>query len=166
MSQITHPILGPIDLAASRSWYVEVNFGGRTVIVDLTIETAGLPESALQGLPQELADLEPLDRAARAAIVADAKAVDEDSAAALYLTHHYDELETKIYQRLFGGAAPDLDNPEPYLSRLRLVRVGLYPESDTRRIVLDYSIDPDMTHYLLCVGFDSANKVVSVELES
>ena len=84
----------------------------------------------------------------------------------LYLTHHHEELPPEDYRRLFGVSAPDLANPQPLLSRMALVRVGLYPENDDRRILLDYSIDPDTTNYLLCVAFNSVGKPVAVDLES
>lgn len=105
-------------------------------------------------LPQSVRDLEPLDRAARATILSDAQSGDADAASILYLTHHYDVLSPEDYRRLFGVIAPDFINPQPLLSRLVLVRVGFYPEQDDRRILLDYSIDPDATDYLLCVHFD------------
>lgn len=166
MAQVTHPILGTLDPSVPGFWEGEVTFGGRVVTVDMTIEEPELAAPALHGLPQSLADLEPLDRAARAAILADAEADDDDAAALLYLTHHHDVLPPEDYQRLFGVAAPDLVNPEPLLSRLVLVRVGLYPEQEDSRILLDYSIDPDTTQYLLCVSFDSDGEAVAVDLES
>jgi len=143
-----------------------VTFRGRIVTVDLTIEEPGVPASVLGELPQSLGDLEPLDRAARAAILSDAKSGDDDAASMLYLTHHHEVLSPEDYHRLFGVAAPDLTNPEPLLSRLALVRVGLYPEQEDRRILLDYSIDPDTTNYLLCVSFDDDSQPIAVDLES
>ena len=166
MAQVTHPILGAIDPTAPGFWDVDVTFGGRTVTVDLTIEESELPPSVLRELPQSLRDLEALDRAARAAILSDAQSGDDDAASALYLTHHYEVLSSEDYQRLFGVSAPDLANPQPTLSRLALVRVGLYPEQERRRILLDYSIDPDATNYILCVSFDSNGEPIAVDLES
>lgn len=164
MAEVTHPLLGAIDLSKPGYWNAEVNFAGRVVNVDLTIEEPDLSTSALGKLPQSLRDLEPLDRAARAAILSDAQS--GDSAAVLYLTHHHDELSREEYHRLFGVTEPDLTDPAPLLRRLVLVRIGLYPAQDERRILLDYSIDPDTTNYLLCVAFDSGGHAVAVDLES
>jgi hypothetical protein len=166
MAQVTHPILGAIDPSVPGRWDADVNFGGRVVTVHLAIEEPELPPSALAELPQSLLDLEPFDRAARAAILSDAQSGDDDAASVLYLTHHHEVLSHEDYQRLFGVIAPDLANPQPLLSRLALVRVGLYPEQDDRRILLDYSIDPGTTNYLLCVSFDSDGQPIAVDLES
>jgi Protein of unknown function (DUF2004) len=166
MTQTTHPLLGPIDPSKPGQWGAEVSFAGRTVTIDLTIEEPDLPPSSLEGLPQSLADVEALDRAARAALLSDAKSQDPDAAAVIYLTHHHTELSSETYLRLFGVQMPNLAAPAPLLERMKLVRIGLYPEDEDRRILLDYSIDPDMTHYLLCVAFDVAGQVSAVDLES
>jgi hypothetical protein len=159
-------MLGAIDPSAPGFWDTNVSFAGRVVTVDLTIEEPGLSTSVLRELPQSLSDLEPLDRAARAAILSDAQSGDDDAAAVLYLTHHHEVLSREDYQRLFGVMVPDLTDPGPLLRRLALVRVGLYPEQEDRRILLDYSIDPDATSYLLSVSFDSHDDVTAVDLES
>ena len=166
MAQVTHPLLGAIDPSKPGYLDAEVTFAGRVVRVDLTIEEPGLSSSVFGKLPQSLGDLEPLDCAARAAIISDAQSGDADSAAVLYLTHHHDELSSDDYQRLFGVTAPDLGDPAPLLRRLALVRVGLYPGQDDRQILMDYSIDPDTTNYLLCVCFDSDGHATAVDLES
>ena len=51
------------------------------------------------------------------------------------------------------------------LSRLVLVRVGLYPESDAP-VLLDYSIDPEETNYILCVYVDVSGQPTDVSIES
>lgn len=166
MAQVTHPFLGVIDPSKPGYLHAEVTFAGRAITVDLTIEEPDLSSSVLAKLPQSLRDVEELDRAARAAILSDAQSGDDDAATVLYLTHHHDELSADDFQRLFGVTAPDLTNPEPALQRLALVRVGLYPEQDESRILLDYSIDPDSTNYLVCVSFDANGHANAVDLES
>ena len=166
MARVTHPILGAIDPSETDYWEADVTFGGRSVSVDLTIEDPELEPSALAALPQSLNDIEPLDRAARAAILSDAQSEDDDAAAALYLTHHHEVLSAEDYLRCFGSTAPDLASPGAALARLKLVRVGLYPTEQDRRVLLDYSIDPETTSYLLCVSFDAGNQPVAIDLES
>ena len=70
------------------------------------------------------------------------------------MTHHQKVLSADDFRRLFGTDRPDLGNLGPLLSRLVLVRVGLYPEDEDQRILLDYSIGPDVTDYLLSVSFN------------
>jgi hypothetical protein len=139
---------------------------GHTVTLDLTIEGTGLTAADLSDLPQDSRDLLPLDRAARVAMVRDSNSGDEDAAATLYLSHHQSEFDTEELLRLFGTSTPSMADPAEMLSRLILVRVGLYPEDDDRRVLLDYSIDPNVTDYLLCVSFNAEGEPVAVDLES
>ena len=166
MVKIVHPILGAIDPSVPGFWNTTVTFGGRAVAVDLTVDGAGLTSAELNKLPRMVEELRPLGRAARLAILQDARSGDDDSAAKLYITHHHDELPGPDFARLFGTDIPDLAQPDALLSRLVLVRMGLYPENEDRPFLLDYSIDPDATNYLLSVSFDSNRQPLAVDFES
>jgi hypothetical protein len=166
MANIVHPILGAFDPSASGFWDATVSFGGRDVIFDLTIDGSDVTAADVDHLPHKSEDLEPLDRAARLAILSDAQSGDDDSAATLYITHHQRELSAADFARVFGTNNPDLADSKTLLSRLVLVRIGLYPENEDRQILLDYSIDPEATNYLLCVSFDSSGHPTAVDLES
>ncbi len=166
MANIVHPILGAIDPSVPGFWHATVTFGGRAVRFDLTVDGPGLTFAAINDLPQRVEDLEPLDRAARLAILQDARSGDDDSATTLYITHHQSELSGADFVRLFGTGSLDLARPDELLLRLILVRVGLYPENEDQPLLLDYSIDPDATNYLLSVSFDSSRQPLGVELES
>jgi hypothetical protein len=166
MSNVSHPILGTIDPTGPGFWDATITFAGRGVFFDLTIDGEELTAADLGDLPQQPEELEPLDRAARLAILEDARSGDEDAAAFLYVTHHQKVLSAGEFQRLFGTDRPDLTNLEPLLSRLALVRVGLYPEDEDQRILLDYSIGPDVTDYVLSVSFNLKRQPTGVSLES
>lgn len=161
-----HSLFGQIDPATPGFWDATLTLGGRDITVDLTIDSPGLTEQDLHDLPQKPEDLVALDRAARIAILSDADSGDDDSASTLYLSHHESELPVADLQRLFGTDKPSAADPEAMFSRLILVRVGLYPEDEDRRVLLDYSIDPNVTQYLLTVSFDSNRDPIAVDLES
>jgi hypothetical protein len=163
---VLHPILGELDPSAPGCWEASITLGGRAVEFDLTINGSGLTEADLEDLPQKAEDVVALDRAARRAMLRDARSGDEDSSAMLYLTHHEEVLPETDRQRLFGTTTPGSANVEAMLSRMVLVRVGLFPEYEDPRVVLDYSIDPTVTDYLLCVSFDAAGKPTAVDMES
>lgn len=166
MAKVFHPFFGTIDPATSDCCDTTVAVSGRTVTVDLTFDDPDQDEGALDGLPRTSAALEELDRLARDAIVRDAQSGENDSAGALYITHHYSEFGADEFERLFGLASPDLANALEMLARLVLVRIGLYPEQQDRQVLFDYSIDSDATNYLICVAFDSGGQLVSVDMES
>jgi hypothetical protein len=166
MGDVIHPILGTIDPSGPGFWDATITFAERGVFFDLTIDGEELTAADLADLPQQVEELESLDRAARRTILEDAQSGDEDGAAILYVTHHQKVLSASEFQRLFGTDRPDLGNLAPLLARLALVRVGLYPEDEDQRILLDYSIDPDATDYVLSVTFNLKRQPTGVSLES
>ena len=166
MANVIHPILGAIDPSSPGFCDATITFAERGVFFDLTIDGEELTAADLADLPQQPEELEPLDRAARLAILEDARSGDEDAAAFLYVTHHQKLLPPDDFRRLFGTDRPDLGDLEPLLSRLFLVRVGLYPEDEDQRILLDYSIDPDVTDHVLSVSFNLKRQPTGVGLES
>jgi len=102
---------------------------------------------------------EKFDTLARAAMVAD---LDNEMGAGLYVSHHLEEVPAATVATWFPGVARVA--PKAFLARLQLQRIGLYPENGTA--VLDYSIDPEVTQYLLVVSFDRRGKVTGVAMES
>lgn len=56
---------------------------------------------------------------------------------------------------------PEAITLELLLARLQLCRVGVYPQDPDASLVLDYSINRDVTNYLLAVSFDGHGAVAS-----
>jgi hypothetical protein len=170
MTKLTHALFGPIDTAdREHPCATSADFQGRSIDVDLHLEddelgAADLEAEALRPVLGLVDDLAPLDAAARRAIAADATRGDE-AAAALYASHHLEQLSDPQLAMLLPRA-PRPVTPAAFLERLQLVRVGVYPASKDAPVLLDYSIDPDVTDHLLCVSFDLQGKVVAVEMES
>ena len=80
------------------------------------------------------------------------------------MTHHQKLLSPDDFKTPVRHRPPDLGDLEPLLSRLFLVRVGLYPEDEDQRLLLDYSIDPDVTDYVLSVSFNLKRQPTGVGL--
>lgn len=165
MALFTHPLFGKIDLAKPDCWFATLTIGGKQVHGELDINDV-LAADVIMALPHTVQELERLDQIAREAILEDAESGDDDSAAALYVEHHHEELEPTEFKRVFGVESPDGDNMKTALARLSLVRVGLYPEDEDRKVLFDYSIDRDVTQYVLCVSLDASGNVASVDVES
>ena len=98
--------LETIDPSSPGFWDATITFAERGVFFDLTIDGEELTAADLADLPQQPEELEPLDRAARLAILEDARSGDEDAAAFLYVTHHQKVLSPDDFRRLFGTDRP------------------------------------------------------------
>jgi hypothetical protein len=165
MTAAVHPLLGTIDSSTPGFWEATMSFADRDVVLDLTIEGTDLSPATLKDVLRRADDLAALDKLAAAAIRRDAKD-GEDAAAGMYVHHHLEELPDAHLEQLFGTSDREQITPETLLSRLFIVRVGLYPESDDGQILIDYSLGADVTSYLLCVSFDDAGKPTAVDFES
>ena len=67
---------------------------------------------------------------------------------------------------LFGTTDPAKISVSLFLGKMRLIRAGLYPSSAGAQVILDYSLDPERTQYVLCVSFDGNGQPTGVDMES
>jgi hypothetical protein len=136
------------------------------VDVDLNVDRGPKSDEALATLLARLDAIKDFDAAARTALSRDASEGGEDAPTQLYVEHHRDELPDADLERVFGSKNRDLVDASSVLSKLLLVRVGLYPQNAEYQLLLDYSIGPEITDYLLCVAFDAEGKLHALDLES
>ena len=73
MGNVIHPILGTIYPSSPGFCDATITFAGRDIFFDLTIDGEELTAADFGDLPQQAEELEPLDRAARLAILEDAQ---------------------------------------------------------------------------------------------
>jgi len=52
------------------------------------------------------------------------------------------------------------------LQKVHLKRIGLYPEEPESFGTFDYTINDDLTQYLIVVRFDNQGNITSLEMES
>ena len=53
-----------------------------------------------------------------------------------------------------------------FLNKIKLVRIGIYPEDSDSMATFDYTIGRDLTQYLIVIRFDSEGKLVEIVMES
>jgi hypothetical protein len=140
-----------------------VDLNGQDVEVEVSFDR-GVQRPLLEQLLPRVADLRRLDGDARESLRENLARGDEDDAMPLYRSHHIAELEPETAGRFFclEGDASGVD--ETFLRSLRLVRVGIHPESG--EIVCDYTIGTEVTNYLVAVTFGPDGMVHDVSMES
>lgn len=190
MTSFQDEVLGTIDPGKPGFWEGTLRFQERDISVDLTIEEpSSSTERLVRDLLARLRDVATLERLGRDAIRRDAAGGidrdsngaaddddddddaddddvdDDDPATIVYVDHHLDELSDEELRSLFGTDDRDGIGQDAVLSRLHLVRIGLYAEDDGE-ILLDYSLGADITDHVLCVTLNAQGEVRSVEIES
>ena len=89
----------------------------------------------------------------------------ESADSRFYLNHHLDldvMDETEILE-LFDTT--DVTK-EIYFSKLKIRRIGFYPEDPKNYVVVDVMFPPRITNYLLSVTFDDSFAMISIAMES
>jgi hypothetical protein len=141
----------------------QVDLDGQKVEVDVSFRD-GVRRALLERLAPRVAEVRHLDSDARRSLRENLAHGNEDDAMPLYRSHHLAELEPSLARRFFDVECSDPAADETFLQSMRLVRIGIYPDSE--EIVCDYTIGPDVTNYLVAVAFGANGKVYDVSLES
>ena len=137
---------------------------GTSIALDLNIGPEPSSPALLSQLITHARDLRSLDTVARQALLAAVS--DAGSSASLYASHHREELSPDELRSLFGSCDEKALANGSIVNALRLVRVGIYPSGRNPRILLDYSLSPELTQYVLCVAVDKNGAVLAIDIES
>lgn len=98
-------------------------------------------------------------RATRALSAISAAVAAGHEQAALFVTHHLEELKPSYWQERVGTPTPTSDQV------LALLVLANDLDDDVPE-VLDFTLPGDVTQYVLCVTFDDVGEVEQITLES
>lgn len=159
--------LGRMEFAANPDgcWEFELPRKGEAIRVDFNVDGKELTQHAFNSVKQFVEQADAFDTVARKAIRADFGA-DSESSSAEYLRHHIEEFSAGERLKYFGVQDMNVLGVEHLLKSLRLQRIGLYPDSENYVAVLDYSVAPGATQYILAVEFDASGAVLSISMDS
>jgi hypothetical protein len=157
-----HEYFGTLDVTSGVNWDGHVHMNGRSVPVDMTSDFPPSP-GQLDAAASVLRHASRFDATARAAITVDRA---DDGAVTLYIDHHLSVLPPDALSAALGTTNPAAISRTQFLERMFLRGIGLYPDSPRSLAVFDYTLEGRVTDYVLCVSFDAAGAVTSVEMES
>ena len=146
-------------------WEFSLSRADHAVEVDFNLDDGEMTKQGFERVKQFVERVDAFESVARKAIEADF-ASDPDGSSALYLSHHAEELNADERLKYFGSKDTGALGVQQLLGSLHLRRIGLYPESEDYVAVFDYSLDPDVTQYILAVEFDSSGNVVGISMDS
>ena len=100
------------------------------------------------------------ETAARAAIRKAFDPSDGESAVAMFVSHHLEELDSAYWQKHFSTAKPD---PQRIIDSLVL---RSHWGGDDELETFDFTLPDDATNYLISVSFDDDGEVADITMES
>lgn len=170
MTHQTHEIVelkyfGKIDLNKTEEYIdVIVDINGNKVSLDLNIIEETMSNKTIEPTITFLENLTEIEKTAHKQVFFDfknGKIVND------YIEHHIGEFSD---EELHSIGIESTDSPEEkkkkFLDKIHLKRIGIYPEEWDNLAIFDYTINDELTQYLIVLSFDSNEKFVDIYTES
>jgi hypothetical protein len=158
MAQVQLPFFGELDSNALEDYYqADIEYNGLPLQLDINFEETRIVPQRVEFIGQFIRNLKKQDAINMDYIKDDYEDGNADTVKE-YLQHHLQELS--------GISNPTPEQEKDLMKKLRLVRVGLYPHSDSSFATFDYSIDPEKTQYLVVVNTDEEGNLDYMTMES
>lgn len=155
---------GDIDHRYLESYYsADILVQGQAVAIDVNFESNEMELTQLETLASYIVNVDETSRLAFEAIADDYDLDEISDTARFYLQHHLEEFSEQEIDSLFG--TPEVDK-DAFLSALKLVRIGFYPEDEDAYAIFDIQFPLEYTRYLMAVSFDQAGNISGISMES
>jgi len=166
MSNIKLPHFGVLDPSSLEEYYdVDIDFNSTKIQIDLNFENSTIDIKRLEIVKQFIENIRIHDLKNRKYIQDDYDDEEKDTVR-FYMEHHLEELATDDLDALIGPGVKTPDKSKQLLKNLRLVRVGLYPDSAEQFAIFDYSIGKELTNYLVVINTDENGNLDYMTMES
>ncbi|MEP7164642.1 MAG: DUF2004 domain-containing protein [Ferruginibacter sp.] len=166
MANIKLPYFGILDPASLDEYYdADIDLNGMEIQIDLNFDNTTIDIKRLEAVKQFIENLRIHDLNNKKYIQKDFDDADGDTVR-FYVENHLEELGIDDLNELIGPGTKTADQPKLLLKKLHLVRVGLYPDSDTQFAVFDYSIGKELTNYLVVINTDENGNLDYMTMES
>lgn len=166
MKEYTLPHFGQLSTGNLEEYYsVNMPFNGSEIQVDLNFENKNIDTPQLDKIKNFLENIEKLDKLNKTYIMDDYH--DEDGETVkFYLEHHLEEVGKDELSTLINFEDSTTEPEQQLLTKLELVRIGLYPDSEDNFAISDYSIGEDLTNYLVVINTDENGQLDYMAMES
>ncbi|MES2515361.1 MAG: DUF2004 domain-containing protein [Bacteroidota bacterium] len=166
MTKIMLPHIGEIDSLSLKDYYsVDVDFNGNNVSIDVNFEQETIEPAKLTAVKRVLENIGSYDAKNRKYILDDYNDEEGDNVKS-YLQHHLEEFDEDTLSSLMDFDITEISHEEQLLKQLHLIRIGFYPDGDDHFITFDYSLNPDITNYLVVILTDENGELNYMTLES
>lgn len=166
MANFKLPYFGILDNMSLEDYYVtDIDFNGLEVQIDLNFEHVTIGINRLEIIKHFIENLRIHDLNNKRYLQNDFDDRNADNAR-FYIEKHLEDIGTDELTELIGRGTKTIDQPGLLLKKLHLVRVGLYPDSETAFAVFDYTIGKELTDQLVVINTDENGNLDYISLES
>jgi hypothetical protein len=166
MASYSLPHFADLNPSNLEEYYdVDIEFNGQEVQIDLNFENKSIDPGRLEIAKWFIENISVFDTKNKQYIEQDYADEERDTVRS-YVEHYMDYFDNEELSTFI-----DFDNkaisPEVQLIKaLRLIRIGLYPNSEDSFATFDYSIDPDTTDQLVVISIRSNGEMNYMTMES
>lgn len=168
MKNYTLPYFGTIDFDNMESEYSSnLTLSNDQIVLELNLLDDMVSIEQLDAIKTFLNNLEHILQKPKA-YFEHAIADGSDESAELYADHHLDEFDHDTLKEILTDTHPDTDLKTALIKALRPVRISIDiedPECEPT-VLIDYTIDPDKTQYILACETKLDGEVLSTSMES
>lgn len=168
MNNYTLPYFGTIDFEnLERDYSADITLSNDQIVLELNLLDNMVSIEQLDAIKTFLNNLEHILQKPKTYLV-HASEDSSDEAVELYADHHLEEFDNETLKEILTDTHPDNDLKTALIKALRPVRISIDIE-DTKvepTVLIDYSIDPDQTQYILACEISLNGAVLSTTMES
>ena len=166
MADYALPHFGKLDPKNLEEYYdVDIDFDGQQIQIDLNFENNSINTKRLDIVKQFIDSISEFDKKNKKYIENDYADEDCDTVRT-YVDHHLEEIGKDELSGLVDFANDSISPAMQLMKSLRLVRVGLYPDSEDKFAIFDYSIGQELTQYLVVINTNEKGKLDYMTMES
>lgn len=166
MTEYTLPHFGKLATENLEEYYdVDIVFNGNEIQIDLNFENKAIDIATMDKVKNFIENIEKFDILNKNYILDDYNDEEGDTVK-FYLEDHLEEIGKDGLSTLINFDDTTIELEQQLLAKLKLVRVGLYPESEDNFAIFDYSIGQDITNYLVVINTDENGQLEYMTMES
>ncbi len=166
MSTYLLPLFGKIDLTSLEHYYdAQMEWEDRTISLDLNFEEKTIEASKLDFVKQFIENLSIYDANNKVFMEADFENEEKDTVR-LYTEWFLEGLNAEKIAAFVDVQNLEISIQKQFISKLQLVRIGFYPCKEDPYAIFDYSIDEDLTNYLVVIYINSLGQLQDMTIES
>ncbi len=166
MAEYTLPHFGILPTENLEEYYdVDIDFNGNEIQIDLSFENKSIDTLTMDKVKNFIEKIDKFDELNKTYILNDYNDEDGDTVK-FYLEHHLEEVGKEELSKLINFDDTTAEPEQQLLTKLKLVRVGLYSHDNENFAIFDYSIGQEITNYLVVINTDEKGELDYMTMES
>jgi len=158
------PFFGTITLSNARYYEVDdIKINKNEVSIDLNFEGNKINSKTLKSIRNILVNIEKVEKKIKKQIW---QYVGQEGIVKEYLKFHIEQIDSQTLNNYLKDTDQNLTTELQLLSKIKLKRIGFFPDSPNFTVVLDYRVLSELSDEILVVILDKNGEIEKITIES